>query len=302
MELSYNNEFLNKILEAANPLSVNNFNQRFDKNNNEFDFFEEDSQEKSIFPNNNIKYNLNKFGFRSQSFENFNKSNTNILYAGCSFTFGLGLPEQYMWSNILTNKIKTYTNQNIESFNIGYRAFSNYLIVKNIMSFIRIYGKPDYLFVLFPDCARDFIFNEKTQQYQHVFPRFFNKNKSVPFEIKYTKNFSYETNFLKSSDMIKNLEDFCKESGIKLIWTTWYYPDFEIYQKVGFNNLLITDTTFLQANTGYQRIYTRGQHGVEYSYENKNKLPYWEVARDLVHPGTAWTNHISDEFFGEFVK
>ena len=305
MEMIYDKDHLEKILYTTNPFLVNCFINEYNNNKNfniTVNTFAEDSQDKINEFNNDIEYKLNEQYFRSQSFLNFDSGKTNALYAGCSFTFGLGLPEELLWTNILNNKLSQHLKEDVQLFNIGFRAFSNYLIIKNIMSFIRTYGKPDFLFVVFPDCARDFIFNEKTGDYEYVFPRFFNPNKLNHFEIKYTKGFSYETNILKSIDMIRHLEDFCQAAEIKLYWTTWYYPDFDIYKKAGFRNLVDTDTTFLQANTGYKRTYTYGHDGVEYKYENTENLKYWELARDLVHPGSAWTHHISKELFGEFIK
>jgi hypothetical protein len=305
MELSYNNKNLDKILDASAPHSVNSFipNYRHTLNTESvLTTWQEDSGDKVNESNNDIEYKLNEQYFRSQSFSNFNLNNINALYAGCSFTFGMGLPDHLLWTSILNNKIEKYLDKKVEPFNIGFRGFSNYLIIKNIMSFIRTYGKPNFLFVVFPDCARDFLFNEKSKEYEYVFPRFFHPDKFNSFEVKYTKNFVYETNIVKSIDMIRHLEDFCEVAGVKLLWTTWYYPDFEIYQKAGFKNLVDTDVTFLQANTGYQKGYTQGDHGVEYRYDNVDNLKYWEVARDLVHPGSAWTSHISKELFGEFIK
>lgn len=247
-----------------------------------------------------FEYKINRHGFRSQHFKNLNKEDINILYSGCSWTFGMGLPEEYMWTSILSNKLKSLNDKNIESFNIGYRAFSIGLIIKNVMSFIRTYGKPNYLFIVFPDSGRDFIFNKYNNSYSAVDPRYFEYISE--FYSDYAKSYNYETNILKYCELIKMLEDFCIESNIKFLWTTWYYPDYEIYKNVGFENLIDTDINFLQADPGFYRIFNYNSFTESYPYDNIDMLPYWSVARDLVHPGTAWTNHITKEFFNEIIK
>lgn len=305
MEYRYDNKNIDEILYAADYLSVKSFLKKWDNEDRQtitLKYWEEDSPEVVKNIKDDVIYTLNNKYFRSQPFENFNKENINILYAGCSFTFGMGIPDEFLWTTLLSNKIQSTQYKPVESFNLGFRAFSNYLIVKNIMSFIRNYGKPDFLFVLFPDCARDFIFNDIENKYDYVFPRFFNANGSSKFEVRYTKNFLYETSILKSADLIKFLEDFCLAAGIKLYWTSWYYPDYKIYKKMNFTNLMDTDTSFLQANTDYQKMYVDREYNIEYPYMNVYGLPYWDLARDLVHPGTAWTHHIAEEFFKEYVK
>jgi hypothetical protein len=247
-----------------------------------------------------FEYKINKHGFRSQHFKNLDHNNTNILYSGCSWTFGMGLPEESTWTNMLSNTIQSSSNKKVEVFNIGYRAFSIGLIIKNVMSFIRSYGKPEYLFIVFPDSGRDFIFNKYNNSYSAVDPRYFEHTSD--FTADYTKSYRYETNILKYSEMIKMLEDFCNQSGIKLLWTTWYYPDYDIYKNLEFDNLCPTDTTFLQADPGFYRIFNEIEYGSNYPYNNIDNLPYWSVARDLVHPGTAWTTHITKEFSLEIKK
>jgi hypothetical protein len=305
MEYKYDNKNIDEILNVTDYSSVKTYIKQYDENDVDIvklKYWQEDSPEYVKNIKDDILYTLNKQYFRSDSFEKFNNENINILYAGCSFTFGMGIPDDFLWTNLLTNKIQETTDKKVDPYNIGFRGFSNYLIIKNIMSFIRNYGKPDYIFALFPDCARDFIFNDFDNNYGYVFPRFFNAKGSSKFEVNYTKNFTYETNIMRSSDMIKHLEDFCYFANIKLYWTSWYYPDYKIYKNNNFLSLVETDTSFLQANAGYQRMYTDIEHGVQYPYMNTNNLPYWDLARDLVHPGTAWTHHISSEFFREYVK
>ena len=58
-----------------------------------------------------FQYRLNSNGFRSDHFKKLDTSNINILFAGCSFTFGEGLPEEYTWPRLLENNIKHKTKK-----------------------------------------------------------------------------------------------------------------------------------------------------------------------------------------------
>ena len=51
-----------------------------------------------------FQYSMNTHGFRSQHFKVLKKEDINILYAGCSMTFGVGLPYEYIWPNLSVNQ------------------------------------------------------------------------------------------------------------------------------------------------------------------------------------------------------
>ena len=78
-----------------------------------------------------IKYKLNKDLFRSIHFDEFDKNKNNMLFSGCSSTFGIGLPDECLWSNMVLKEINAD-----ESFNSSFFGHSIDIIIKNIMSFI----------------------------------------------------------------------------------------------------------------------------------------------------------------------
>ena len=43
------------------------------------------------------------------------------------------------------------------------------LITRNVFSFIRNYDKPDYIFLLFPDIARDFLYRKESNNFVSVY-------------------------------------------------------------------------------------------------------------------------------------
>ena len=58
--------------------------------------------EENGWVNKTFIYSINKEGFRSNEF----KDNTDIMFLGCSNTFGVGLPENNTWPYLLSEKLK----------------------------------------------------------------------------------------------------------------------------------------------------------------------------------------------------
>ena len=142
--------------DCLNPLLISNFYNIF-KYQGEYDdegYFICNEWRDPQIKGPRIQYKINKDGFRSKHFATLKKENFNILYGGCSWTFGEGLPEEMTWTYQVTQGIKNKINKNVIDYNLGFMAFSIDLIIKNVMSFIRLYGKPDVIFLCFPDVGR----------------------------------------------------------------------------------------------------------------------------------------------------
>lgn len=169
--------------------------------------------------NNDYKKNVNSLGYRSPEFSN----NTTSLFAGCSHTWGVGLPYDSMWSTIVAKSIGgTYSN-------VGFPGMSVTRIVQNIMSYCREFGNPKNIFVLFPNIDR------------FVLPRTkgFLENKNHRYELlcdlqididkpKYFKTpllleeiITEDITIWNSLQSIQILEQYCKSSGINLTWSSW---------------------------------------------------------------------------------
>lgn len=241
-----------------------------------------------------VFYRINSHGFRSKHFNNFENNKETILFSGCSWTFGEGLPEQYIWTQLVANKFAE-SGREVDHYNLGYMGQSIHHIVKNIYSFIRKYGSPKYLLVCFPDIQRNIYYSPKQEEYIKAYVNTsFIGSKDKDRE-RYTKIYQAEDNLLLATTLIFGLEDFCEKADIKLVWTTWNYPDYDIYKELGFNSLMDPDTSFVSANPSYNKSQSP-------YYPNPNSLPYWEEARDGAHPGTCWTHFISDKFYKEAIK
>jgi len=156
--------------------------------------------------NNKIKYlnedkslyYVNNYGFRSDDF--INKHNgKHILFAGCSVTFGQGLPLDYVWSKQLYEKIKQ--KEKVSGFyNLATPAATYFEIITNIFKYIKLFGNPDVIFINFPDQFRDIrYFTEEKEQNE--------KTRFLAFQLSY--------NFYNI------LEQYCNSNNIQLFSFSW---------------------------------------------------------------------------------
>jgi hypothetical protein len=234
-----------------------------------------------------VNYLINMDGYRTKHFAPFDNSKNTILFSGCSWTFGEGLPNEYTWPYLVSEHF-----DNVDCYNIGYMGLSISHIIKNVYSFIRSYGKPKYLFISFPDIQRNIYYSEKLQSYIKAYTNTFFIGSNDKDRERYTLEFIFENNLLLATTQISALEDYCEEAGINLVWTTWVYGDYEMYKDLDFKFLMDPDTNFIQANPSYSK-------SKDPYYPNVDNLPYWEEAADGAHPGTSWTKHISNKFIKE---
>lgn len=233
--------------------------------------------------NKEIKFNykINSHGFRSQHFKKLNHNKKNILTAGCSHSFGYGLPEELRWQSFLKNNLN---DNNLDFFDLSAPGASIRLIVRNIISFIRNYGKPDYIFVVFPDFARDFMYNEHKNNFQNVNvnSEFLTKKNEKPNIFNnYSKLFNEYDALMKCIEQIWALEEICYFAGIKLFWSTWSLSTEQVFNNSKFKFF------FSHANDYFK---------VSKKLININNFEYWDVANDNRHFGSCWTSWLGKTF------
>ena len=76
---------------------------------------------KNLYGPDDIIYKLNNYNFRCDNFKDDSYNNPyRILFMGCSFTFGIGLPLHDVWAKIMHERICTELNQDIPYWNLAW--------------------------------------------------------------------------------------------------------------------------------------------------------------------------------------
>lgn len=189
------------------------------------------------------EYIHNSWGCRDVEFD----GPVDVLAAGCSMTYGQGIPIEYRWSSILKEKLEVTTAT------LAVPGWSTQSMVNAVMNYISKYGKPKAVALWLPDFFRvDYVTNKDLLV--------INKNKSNYEEeeqaiglvfsaighIKDTPRMSKkphlhedvlnsETTAFLAGQSLRFLVEYCKEAGIKLVYSTW---DIGTHQLISYVNSL----------------------------------------------------------------
>lgn len=98
-------------------------------------------------------YKLNDYGLRSEEFTR-DHSGKHILFAGCSNTFGMGMPEYAIWPKLVYEKISK-TEKLSGFFNVGISGGTITEIFNQIVAYSSKFGVPDVLFINLPEHGRE---------------------------------------------------------------------------------------------------------------------------------------------------
>ena len=182
------------------------------------------------------EFNMNNYGYRGPDFS----SNVELLTAGCSVTYGIGVPETGTWSYLLAQKM------GVSYAKLAKPGASIEWVVDQLFRYFHEFGNPKYVAVLFPDMFRgeaainteinvsrdielkDFLNQGADAEYRkglisHLTfhpdlsdrPRLAKK----PFPIEDTT--APEETIYKSIRAIRKLEQYCSQTNIQLIWSSW---------------------------------------------------------------------------------
>ena len=252
-------------------------------NPNSEDFLMPYEKDLGIKPSNDIIYKYNNIGFRCDDFIKTHNG-LHILFAGCSETEGASNKIEDVWSYILYNKIKELVPVS-GYYNVGKAGLTISAVVMNIFQYVYDYGIPDYIFVQFPDQTRYVTWSEQ----DGLYPKYqvLGDNVSdIKWDIFFTKHKEPEVlnvNILYNYLLLKNLIQFCKINGIKLIWSSWHSPSIEKFS---------SNTDMLD---GY----------IDTSTLNKE---HWDIkikdlkARDGYHFGRGFHKIWANKFYEEFLN
>jgi len=179
------------------------------------------------------QYKINSLGYRSKEF----KKGTPLLVAGCSYTYGAGLPEDATWGAQLAEKL------GVEYSNLSKYGASIPWIVRNVFSYCREFGNPESIVCAFPNLLRGLIVTDRrTITVNKDIVQIKGTDQNHPYENdvqsyliheldsnkkpKISKRpheaddvLTPETAVLYSVDYIRMLEQYCCAAGVNLIWS-----------------------------------------------------------------------------------
>jgi len=159
-----------------------------------------------------ITYINNSHGFRAPEFELLE----NFITVGCSFTYGIGLPQQCAWPQILSQKI------GIPVYNLGVPGGSLdtcYRVIKHYVPLL----KPKFVVMLQPEITRLEIFiknNPIIYSPKYLDPHTFGQDNWIKHWYSYTENL--DTLAQKNIDAIAYV---CKAHSVDF----YLYQDYYVY-------------------------------------------------------------------------
>ena len=180
-------------------------------------------------------YRMNSHGYRSDEFA----SGVELLFAGCSVTYGSGVPEKSIWGNYVADTL------GVSRFAVAAQGHSVESIVSQLFSYFYEFGNPKILLCLFPDPYRiKYPIDNKVVGIDLDSGQIIKRTKNADgqsfsiLQTKYNYYYNRDINHVKrpydasvvvSEDMaiyqnirsIRMLEQYCKATGITLVWSSW---------------------------------------------------------------------------------
>lgn len=186
-----------------------------------------------------VEYKHNQHGYRSPEFA----EGIDAIFAGCSNTYGVGLIEEARWSNLIADEM------NLSFVNLAIPGASAALIVSEVLHYIKVYGKPKYVFCMFPDLARLTTYVRRdlnapydgwgdyglTQTHMMFHGDLSQRPKYIKKPFAYEDVMSVETSYFYSLKAIQMLEQLCDAMDIKLYWGAFWDLDSDMLSKLSDN-------------------------------------------------------------------
>lgn len=227
---------------------------------------------------NKVSYNLNNYGQRCTDYDILNNNEFNILFAGCSITFGEFLPESYAWPHHVYNYYKNIKNNLGPYRSVSFPGASAPKIISNIFKYIDLYGNPDIIFLVLPDMFRyHYPLEDGTRFHPHITytPGLQIEKEAYPFRGMYEFVQSY-----------RFLSTICKTNNIKLFATSW-------------DNLANFKMNLLEYPTYDILDYSKLEEfidGVDMKSLEHYDKDFYIAASDKIHPGLLNQMFIADHF------
>lgn len=174
-------------------------------------------------------YRINSYGYRDPEYS----GPAELIAAGCSQTFGQGVPEDYRWSTMLAKKL------GMSVATLATPGWSTMGTINSVMGHIINYGKPKVVALLLPDLFRfDYVKNSKILVDEWISEGSDGDHRSVRLDIGHSGHgrrypkiskrphlaaevINPETTAFLNGQTLRFFLEYCKEAGIKVVWSTW---------------------------------------------------------------------------------
>lgn len=181
-----------------------------------------------------ISYTVNNIGHRCDNVTTLKKSDHNILFAGCSNTFGDSLPYDKTWNHIVYKHISLSVDSIGPFHSLGYPGGSASKIILNVLKYCHNYGNPKEIFILLPDYSRTIKYDKK------------NKELLPHIAINYLDNDVDDGVVLQESlfefqSYCRILSIYCQSNNIKLYISSWDEATTSVMSKISLDNFYIFD-------------------------------------------------------------
>ncbi len=164
-----------------------------------------------------INYKLNNVGLRCDDFKQIADPKNHVVFAGCEFT----IPMDVKYENGWAYKVHEEFYKDKSSFvNISYPGVDSNRLIYNILKYINTYGKPSKLFILMPELIRAYGWWPEAKGFK---PKMYRQHAGgVEHNLMATPHdLPVPLLALKYIQSIMFLDQYCKDTGIDLVLTSW---------------------------------------------------------------------------------
>lgn len=250
-----------------------------------------------------IQYRFNNVGYRGEDVNGSEK----FIAIGCSQTFGSSLEEEFTWPAQLE---KIFNSRVV---NLGTPGDSARGSIMKAISYINQFGKPEAVFACFPLYRSEKfavpgeIINSKNDL-AGPFNCMYVKNNfkqisKAPY--KYDEIIPMEDHLLETFSFINIFSTYCKEAGIKFIWTGWE----TMFASNRVENILNENTSgffFDSSMNDFNFVKDNNECHIDYVGH-----PLFDYAADVTvesdgvkngHKGIHWNIHMAEKCYSEYLK
>ncbi len=182
---------------------------------------------RSTYDFEDVVYRFNSLGFRSDEFvKRTNDPTPTVLFSGCSFTEGFGVPDEHMWTRQFLNLAEGLVGKSPAHYNLGSSGWGIDRMVRAIHLLVHdCKFCPDYLLVLVPPINREELcvedFNPK--EYPGIYSSYNTGRNAIESVFVKQRNNCLRTRnlIIKLQQQMLLLHYICTTYNIKYLWGYW---------------------------------------------------------------------------------